>query len=202
MCLKCNLCVSLCVSERVKDRKRKEARKEGRISCRICKAGSLGGQVIHHVQACWSDGVCSVGCLAASMALVCWQPVAPRLRATPVAPHCDNQRCLQTLANTLGREASYSWMRTTGVEEQAVEKTTHIGERREKTIQNGLRQKESLGCRTWITVPPLYRRDVVSSNTKMREKKRIGMLGNLHLGVGEWSEKPQNDFRSLCELRR
>ena len=71
MCLKCNLCVSLCVSERVRERKRKKARKEGRISSRICKPGSLGGQVIYHVQACWSDGVCSVGCSAASMALVC-----------------------------------------------------------------------------------------------------------------------------------
>ena len=187
MCLKCNLCVSLCVSERVKERKRKEGRKEGRIGCRIYEPGNPGGQV--HVQASWSDGVCSAGCLAASVALVCWQPVALRLAASTVAPHCDNQRCLQTLPSTLGREASYSWMRTTGVEEQAVEKTTHIGERREKIMQNGLRQKESLGCRTSIKMPPLYRRDVFSSDTKMREKKRIGMLGNLPLGVGQWSEK-------------
>ena len=62
MCLKCNLCVSLCVSERVKERKRKEGRKEGRIGCRIYEPGNPGGQV--HVQASWSDGVCSAGCLA------------------------------------------------------------------------------------------------------------------------------------------
>lgn len=172
MCLKCNLfvCFSVCVRE--SDREKEKGREGGRIGCRICKPGNLGGQ--GHVQACWRDGVCSGGCLAASVALGCWQPVASPLGARTVAPHCDNQRCLQTLPNTLGREASYSWMRTTNVEEQAVEKTTHIRERREKIMQNGLRSKGSLGGRTSIKVPPLYRRDVFSSDTKMREKRGQG----------------------------
>ena len=139
----------LCVSEKEKEEGRKrgreggkeEGRNEGRkqgpnmfVGYRICKRWHIWGQVIHCVWACcrWWSILCFVGCLAAFMAAVCWISVASRQDASIVALPCDNQKCLHTLPNTLGKEANYSRMRTNGLEEKAVEKVAHVRERREK----------------------------------------------------------------------
>lgn len=71
-------------------------------------------------------------------------------------------------------------MRTTGLEEKAVEATSLIREKRKNNAEctEGASGIQNLDKST----------SFVQKDAKMKEKKRKGMLGNLHLGMEQCQE--------------